>query len=229
MDTRITVIDKIPAANPQQFVETMPCMNLAELSQIIAQVPPRLKQLKIATKAAPIAEQVSLFDLSSVPKTTNIIPFPRTAITVPKVEVEAKTEAKVNWSEVEPVKYIQNHWNKELSQPQGLFAPYQIEGIKLSGCQSHPTDAVESIAMASIQSPSCSCCPNRLSNREYFQIFSLKPSSEQEKPIVNYSINGSRLMKIIKCVITHMPNLMLVKNGKDIFVETVLELAKVDK
>ncbi|NJO98367.1 MAG: DEAD/DEAH box helicase family protein [Pleurocapsa sp. CRU_1_2] len=159
VDTRITVIDKIPAASPRQFIETMPCMNLTDLSQIIAQVPPRSKQLKIAALAAPIVEQESLFDLSSVPKTTNIIPFPRTAITVPKVEVEAKTEAKVNWSEVEPVKYIQNHWNKELSQPQGLFAPYQIEGIKLSGCQSHPTDAVESIAMASIQSPSCSYQP----------------------------------------------------------------------
>jgi hypothetical protein len=159
VDTRITVIDKIPAASPRQFIETMPCMNLTDLSRIIAQVSPRSKQLKIAALAAPIVEQESLFDLSSVPKTTNIIPFPRTAITVPKVEVEAKTEAKVNWSEVEPVKYIQNHWNKELSQPQGLFAPYQIEGIKLSGCQSHPTDAVESIAMASIQSPSCSYQP----------------------------------------------------------------------
>lgn len=178
LETRLTVIDKIPAADPKQFCPILPCLDLPELNKAIMQISPRKmsktanhsissnslvnsQKFNLTSKTAK-REQISLFDLSSVPKTPSIIPsvsqeFYRRIPQQKNLEILAG--ADILWKDIELLDYEANYYPERERQTQDLYEPYTIRGINIPQAKPHPTELVESVAMNSIDPPSCSYQP----------------------------------------------------------------------
>ncbi|MGE0231810.1 MAG: strawberry notch-like NTP hydrolase domain-containing protein [Flavobacteriaceae bacterium] len=138
-DTRLTVIDRLPADNAAVFPERPGVApDVATLlGWIIARVPPRL----------PIAGVVSA-SASSRPAT------PRTVRAYLARRASAPTATKSAPDAIE-LPYEPVTWTPTESRKitDALYEEYALQSIRIPGSQAHPTKLVQSAAMASVAPP----------------------------------------------------------------------------
>lgn len=137
IDTRLTVIDRLPAADPTAFPALHGCAPDAAtlLGWIAESVPPRL----------PVAASIT------VPNVTRLIMRTSRAIAARPAYIPARTaelEAielayeTVDWKPVEGGRITD-----------ALYEEYGLQSIRIPGSQAHPTKLVQSAAMASVAPP----------------------------------------------------------------------------
>ena len=150
VDTRLTVIDRIPQPQDATLVSAGHANSLAELLALIeAKLPPRapLSSLSAASAVAQAKPPIV------APKTRSLAASPLPARTHPEQEAEELS--------YEP---------RETAQAQTRFSdrlydPYEVQAITIAGARPHPTKLVQSAAMASVTPPLPSyrpLLPNRL-------------------------------------------------------------------
>jgi hypothetical protein len=144
VETRLTVIDKVPADDPTQFPSSPGIApDLATLLYWLTDnLPPR----------APIA--ASELHPPSTPRSPTAI---RTAAAKPRlVSAPAHEPSGV------PLEYELIDWHSssggKLSDT--LYEPYTLQSIRIAGAQPHPTRLVQSAAMSSVAPPKPSYCPH---------------------------------------------------------------------
>ena len=174
VETRLTVIDKAPASNPEQFCSVLPPLTLEAIAEHIAKLPPRVttmnQQTKKKVKHKFTPGQISLFDLSSIAKIPSVVPKVSQNL-LEKIPVQQNlqiaTKVKAKWNDIAEIEYIPEYISQRDRaevEGTGLYEAYATSGIKVVAAKSHPTDLVESLAMGSIDSPSCSYRPSLPTN-----------------------------------------------------------------
>ena len=134
-ETRLTVIDKIPAADPHSFPAS-PGMasDAATLLSWIADLPPR----------APIA--VPQHVVLPVRQQRNVGPAPpaiaASAIAVPKSPASNSLTRTVEWTAAD-----HGHLGES------IYESYALQSVRIPGAPPHPTKLVQSAAMASVAPP----------------------------------------------------------------------------
>ena len=149
IETRLTVIDRVPAEDPAAPV---PSHGMAEtahalLDLVAAHVPPRL-DIDPSALPAPAARAVPLPSRPARPLAANrvaVVPSPQTA---------RETGIEVAYSCVD-----------QEQLPAGrladtLYEPYRVETVRIDGARPHPTKLVQSAAMASVRPPKPSYRPH---------------------------------------------------------------------
>lgn len=141
IETRLTVIDKLPALEPTCFpAAPSSAPELATLLRwLIDYLPPR---------AALAAQQ----PLALRPAASRRVaaPGPRLAVARPTEPTGALLEYEVA------------DWTDEVSArlSETLYEPYTLQSLRIPGAQTHPTKLVQSAAMASVASPKPSYRPH---------------------------------------------------------------------
>lgn len=161
IETRMTVIDKVPAADKFEFADIKSCTELTQLEREINLLPKRSTSPPAPLKVVPQVrkiQQVSLFDLDTVKTTAQVIPL-RSTVVIPKQKVRVERKAKIIWENVEPLVYKTRTDKAQAVEVEGNYAPYQIQRISLPQAKTHPSPTVESLAMAAIDSPVCTYQP----------------------------------------------------------------------
>ena len=134
IETRLTVIDKLPAAEPTSFpVPPGTAPDLATLLHwLIDRMPPR---------AARAAEQTPALR----PAASRRVAAPR-----PRLPVVASAEPTGVLLDYEVA-----DWTDEVSArlSETLYEPYGLQSLRIPGAQQHPTKLVQSAAMASVAPP----------------------------------------------------------------------------
>jgi predicted RNA methylase len=144
IDTRLTVIDRVPADDPTTFPAPPGMAGDAAtlLAWVTAQVPPRLP---IAARGAATTTARSL------PARTRSVCSPR------RVSVPAST--------IEPTGIELAYETADWKPAEGgcitdaLYEGYALQSIRIAGSQAHPTRLVQSAAMASVAPPKPSYRP----------------------------------------------------------------------
>ena len=144
IETRLTVIDKVPADNPASFVESAgKAPDTGTLLQwVLDQVPPRAPITPSPVAALPV-----------IASTAPVRPKTRTGAMVvssfvpdtPAVELAYET---IDWSP--PAGRL----------GEGIYEPYALQSLRIEGAQPHPTSLVQSAAMASVAPPKPSYRPH---------------------------------------------------------------------
>jgi predicted RNA methylase len=142
IDTRLTVIDKLPAENPGQFPESAGVApdTATLLSWIQAQVPPRSP-----TTPSPVA--VLPVTASTLPARTKLHAAP-TVSTPPAPELVELAYEIMDWTP--PADRLGD----------SIYEPYVLQSIVIPGSAKHPTPLVQSAAMASVAPPKPSYRPH---------------------------------------------------------------------
>jgi predicted RNA methylase len=148
IDTRLTVIDKQPAADPAKFPASPGIAPDAAtlLAWVTEHVAPRLPL------AAPVV--VHTVTRSAVPRlvrTNAIRPCPVTLL--PAVEGVALAYETIDWTPPEGARLTD-----------ALYEEYRLQSIRIPGAQPHPTRLVQSAAMASVAPPKPSYRPHLPAN-----------------------------------------------------------------
>ncbi|SEF02179.1 C-terminal domain on Strawberry notch homologue [Rhizobiales bacterium GAS188] len=147
VDTRLTVIDRVPAENPKVFpaspgAATDPATLLAWVGQC---VPPRPTVTVPASRAAaPISARVTRTRL--VRGTAPARPSPVPGTDHAGVELAYET---IDWKPAEGGRITE-----------ALYEGYSLQSIRISGARAHPTRLVQSAAMASVAPPKPSYRPH---------------------------------------------------------------------
>ncbi|MGS1094283.1 strawberry notch-like NTP hydrolase domain-containing protein [Aquamicrobium terrae] len=151
IDTRLTVIDKIPAANPGAFpgspgiapdVDTL-------LGWIETQVPPRpTATLPPVTTSASAATPRTV--RGYLARTTAARPATPASIEPEGIELAYET---VDWTPAEEGRITD-----------AIYEEYGLQAIRIPGAQAHPTKLVQSVAMASVPPPKPSYRPRLPAN-----------------------------------------------------------------
>jgi P-loop containing NTP hydrolase pore-1/C-terminal domain on Strawberry notch homologue len=144
VETRLTVIDKVPADDPTQFPASIGLApDLATLLHwLIANLLPR----------QPIAAS------AIQPLSTLRIPLANeTAGTKPRLVSAPKPEPSGIVLDYELIDW-QSPSDGKLSDT--LYEPYTLQSIRIPGAQPHPTRLVQSAAMSSVAPPKPSYCPH---------------------------------------------------------------------
>ncbi|BBB10623.1 strawberry notch-like NTP hydrolase domain-containing protein [Sphingopyxis sp. EG6] len=137
VETRLTVVDKLPAESPGQFVESAgKTPDTATLLQWVqAQVPPRspitpspIGALAVTTSAAPGRARICAV---------------ATAAESPALEPQAVELAyeTIDWTP--PAERLGD----------SIYEPYALQSLRIEGAHPHPTPLVQSAAMASVAPP----------------------------------------------------------------------------
>ncbi|HKX77575.1 MAG TPA: strawberry notch family protein [Novosphingobium sp.] len=144
IETRLTVIDKLPAEEPARFVESAgKAPDTATLLKwVLDQVPPRapispspVAALPVTASAMPARQKtraVATIAAPSVPDT-------------PAVELAYET---IEWTP--PAERLGD----------SIYEPYALQSLRIAGAQPHPTPLVQSAAMASVAPPKPSYRPH---------------------------------------------------------------------
>jgi P-loop containing NTP hydrolase pore-1 len=144
IDTRLTVIDRQPAADAATFTRSMGVAPDVEtlLGWLIDHVPPRLP---LATPVAiPATARQPIFPRS---QTSAFRPSPLPASSAPQgVELAYQT---IDWTAPDGV-----------CLTDALYESYSLQSIRIEGAQAHPTKLVQSAAMASVAPPKPSYRPH---------------------------------------------------------------------
>ncbi|BBB14266.1 strawberry notch family protein [Sphingopyxis sp. FD7] len=141
IETRLTVIDKLPAAEPTSFPAppgTAP--DLATLLHwLIDRLPPR---------AIPAAQQTPALRPAASRRVA--APRPRLAVAHPAEPTGVLLDYEVA------------DWTDEVSArlSETLYEPYTLQSLRIPGAQPHPTKLVQSAAMASVAPPKPSYRPH---------------------------------------------------------------------
>ncbi len=148
IDTRLTVIDRLPAADPTAFPAFHSCSPDAAtlLGWIAESVPPRLPL------ATPIVTRTTVRPAAARPP--RVAPRPSSVpATTPEPEAVELTYETVDWMPVEG-----GHITE------ALYEGYGLQAIRIPGSQAHPTKLVQSAAMASVAPPKPSYRPHLPAN-----------------------------------------------------------------
>ncbi len=139
-DTRLTVIDKIPADDPSAFP---PSSGMAPdvatlLDWIAAQVPPRAT-FDLPCPPAPTAPAAARTVRSYLARSNGIQPARNAGVACEAVDL---TYEAVDWTPPEAAR---------LSD--AIYEAYALQSIRIPGAAPHPTKLVQSAAMASVAPP----------------------------------------------------------------------------
>ncbi|WP_255607774.1 strawberry notch family protein [Methylosinus sp. Sm6] len=146
IDTRITVIDKRPAADPAAF-PTSPGIapDVATLlGWVEAQVPPRMAVTRPMT-AASIERQALHTVRGYLARSATVGPAGLASIDPEGVELAYEA---VDWTPPEGARLTD-----------AIYEEYTLQSIRIPGAQAHPTKLVQSAAMASVAPPKPSYRP----------------------------------------------------------------------
>ena len=145
IDTRLTVIDKIPADDPTMFPASPGVApDVATLLGWITQsLPPRLPTS--TSVVAPIVAQ-SIVARSSRPVVARRSPVPASTNEPEAVELAYET---IDWKPVN---------GRRITD--ALYEEYALQSIRIPGAKAHPTKLVQSAAMASVAPPKPSYRPH---------------------------------------------------------------------
>jgi predicted RNA methylase len=148
IDTRLTVIDRLPAPDPAVFPASFGSAPDAAilLGWITNSVPPRLPL------ATPVITQATIRPAAARPQ--HVAPRPSTVpATTPELEAVELTYETVDWAPIEG-----GHITE------ALYEGYGLQSIRIPGSQAHPTKLVQSAAMASVAPPKPSYRPHLPAN-----------------------------------------------------------------
>jgi predicted RNA methylase len=143
-ETRLTVIDRVPAADPSSFP---PSPGLARdpatlLAWVAQHVPPRTAATSSRISILPTLRKAG----SPVPRCPTPMAHPLAPVAAEAVELEYET---CDWAPAE---------GRPMSE--ALYEPYALQSIRIPGAQPHPTPLVQSAAMASVAPPKPSYRPH---------------------------------------------------------------------
>lgn len=136
VETRLTVIDRVPAADPSSFPATLgPALDLAALLALVeAHVPPRAACTASRGSASP-----------ALRKSASARPIVRaTARPLAPVAADA-VELAYDMIDVAP--------EQAGRISEALYEPFALQTIRIPGAKPHPTPLVQSAAMASVRPP----------------------------------------------------------------------------
>jgi len=148
IDTRLTVIDRLPAPDPTVFPASFgSAPNAATLLGWIANsIPPRLPL------ATPVIPRATVRPAAARPQ--RVAPRPSSVpATTPEPKAVALTYETVDWMPVEG-----GHITE------ALYEEYGLQSIRIPGSEAHPTKLVQSAAMASVAPPKPSYRPHLPTN-----------------------------------------------------------------
>ena len=148
IDTRLTVIDRLPAPDPTAFPALHSCAPDAAtlLGWIANSVPPRLPF------ATPVITRAMVRPAAARPQ--RVAPRPASVpATRPEPEAVELTYETIDWMPVEG-----GHITE------ALYEGYGLQSIRIPGSQAHPTRLVQSAAMASVAPPRPSYRPHLPAN-----------------------------------------------------------------
>ncbi len=137
-ETRLTIIDRVPADDPTSFPASpgMAPDAATLLDWVTTHVPPRLPVGAVATFPAPV--RPIAVRPSRIPVRR---PFLATAGTFEPETIELAYET-VDWKPAEGGRLTE-----------ALYEEYRLQSIRIAGSQAHPTRLVQSAAMASVAPP----------------------------------------------------------------------------
>ena len=144
IDTRLTVIDKLPADDPCVFppsAGTAPD-TATLLAWAQAQVPPRSPTTPSPVSALPVTASASLVRAKAHAVTTSAVP------SAPEPEAVELAYDTVDW--IPPAERLGD----------SIYEPYALQSIAIPGTAKHPTPLVQSAAMASVAPPKPSYRPH---------------------------------------------------------------------
>jgi len=144
IETRLTVIDRLPAADPTIFPASRgsACDPATLLDWIADSVPPRLPFI------APAGNQIAARNAGRQ--------------SLPPVARPSSVSAKVPESEAVELAYETVDWKpmEGIGITDALYEEYGLQSICIPGAQAHPTKLVQSAAMASVAPPKTSYRPH---------------------------------------------------------------------
>jgi hypothetical protein len=145
IDTRLTVIDKLPAEDTSKFPASpgMAPDAATLLGWVIRDVPARLPIV-----GAAVAPAVSRNVIRRTLRGTTVRPssFPAVAVAVESIELGYET---LDWQPAESGRITE-----------ALYEEYGLQTIRIPDSQAHPTKLVQSVAMASVAPPKPSYRPH---------------------------------------------------------------------
>ncbi|RIA37383.1 strawberry notch-like protein [Hephaestia caeni] len=139
IDTRLTVIDRVPADDPNAFpVSPGIAPDTATLlAWVLDLVPPRAPSPEMPPPVTPIAMQA----IAAKPARQRAAPIlaPVPAVVPDAVELAYET---IDWTPAETGRLTD-----------AIYEPYALQSIRIPGAKPHPTPLVQSAAMASVAPP----------------------------------------------------------------------------
>ena len=151
IDTRLTVIDKLPAENPTVFPASAGLApdTVTLLEWVREQVPPR----------TPPAVALPMVPTFALPITTNR-PLAR-AVTSTATEPVPAVPAAIGAGNTSELVYDACDWAPPTdSLGEGIYEPYTLQSLRIPEAKAHPTPLVQSAAMASVAPPRPSYRPH---------------------------------------------------------------------
>ncbi len=146
VDTRLTVIDKVPAEEPAAFPDIHGVAPSVEalLDLVTTHVPERVR---LERPSVPTAPSPSLGPSGHKPPA----PRPRSAAMAPLL---ASAAAPLNAGDVEALAYEVRDWTLAARTiTEALYEPYETQSVVIANARPHPTKLVQSAAMASVAQP----------------------------------------------------------------------------
>jgi predicted RNA methylase len=141
MDTRITVIDKIPAANSADIPCIPETLDLPEILTLIKQLPER------SSLTLPQASQWQRSTIKAVAA------FSKKVVTLPKRQVIAQPESTTEIPDVVILEYEVIEWSASEGLKDALYETYRPQRIRIRDAKPHPSLLCESAALALVSPP----------------------------------------------------------------------------
>ena len=160
VESRLTVFDKTPAENPNEFVAGLgPVADVSELLALVQrEIPPRASlALAPGNGDAPIQGGVgsTAKPFALIVATRPAAPHPAFIDSAQRNAGAIPTPAPRVSSEIVEVAYALRDWKAPQggALSAGLYEPYAVQSIAIEGAKRHPTTLVQSAAMASVAPP----------------------------------------------------------------------------
>src|SRR6202790_5006692 len=149
VETRLTVIDRVPADDPTAFPAS-PGMatNVATLLDWVTTLVPARPAVKFPPVAAGANTSIVRRPVAARPLRNNTLPSMSAAVAVDPAAIELAYET-VDWAPGTTGRITE-----------ALYEGYGLQSIRVLGCQPHPTQLVQSAAMASMAPPKPSYRPH---------------------------------------------------------------------
>ena len=143
IDTRLTVIDKLPADDPAKFPASPGIAPdvVTLLEWIGAQVPARLQMTALAIAPATV-RPITSRTVRTSPSRLSTIPTATPETATPEAHSFELAYEIIDWKPEEDVRITDT-----------LYEEYRLQAIRINGSQGHPTKLVQSAAMASVAPP----------------------------------------------------------------------------
>lgn len=144
MDTRITVIDKIPAANPADIPCIPETLDLPEILALIEQLPERSQWQRSTIKT--------------------VAAFSKKVVTLPKRIAVPQPESSAEITDVVILEYEVIEWTASEGLKDALYETYRPQRLRIKDAKPHPSLLCESAALALVSPPAPTYKPHLPSN-----------------------------------------------------------------